>query len=321
MHVHILKSCDSDWLRQLRERLTAGIVVTDGPIARADHDFEVLVAGVPERADLEASPALESLVIPWAGLPVKTRELLADFPDLKLYNLHHNAAPAAEQALALMFAAARDTVNIDREFRANDWSATYDNDRALLLEGRRALILGYGAIGRRIARACLALGMSVHAIRSEAPREDTGDVSVHGVDELKSLLPSAEILFVCLPLTSRTEGLIGAPELALLPDRAIVVNIARGRVFDERALFDTLRSGRIRAGLDVWYLYPQDEAGRRTQPPSEYPFHELPNVVMTPHIGGNSARTEELRIAALADLIARLDSDYPPEPLDPDRGY
>ncbi len=321
LRVHILKPYGDDWLQDLQARLDDSIVLTGGEVDPAGADYDILVAGVPERVQLEASPNLKALVIPWAGLPVKTREMLPDFPDLKVYNIHHNAAPAAEQALALLLATARDTVNIDREFRANNWSATHDNDRAFLLEGRTALILGYGAIGRRIGRTCLALGMKVSAVRRYPRQEPDDPIAVHPAAELKTLLAGAEVLFVCLPLTEDTEGLLAADELALLPDRAIVINVARGKVIDEKAFYDELRRGRIRAGLDVWYCYPRDEPSRLTQSPSDYPFHELPNVVMTPHIGGNSDRTEKLRIAALADLLNRMARSEEPAPIDLTRGY
>ncbi len=88
------------------------------------------------------------------------------------------------------------------------------------------------------------------------------------------------------------DGLLGAAELALLPDGAVLVNIGRGPIVDERALYEGLRDGRPHAaGLDVWYSYPPDEAARANWPPSAYPFHELDNVVLSPHRGGAADET------------------------------
>jgi phosphoglycerate dehydrogenase-like enzyme len=98
--------------------------------------------------------------------------------------------------------------------------------------------------------------------------------------------------------------LIGAAELALLPAPGVLVNIGRGRIVDEAALYGALRDGRLSAaGLDVWYSYPPDEAARAHWPPSAYPFHELDNVIMSPHRGGAADETARLRMGALAEML------------------
>ena len=107
-------------------------------------------------------------------------------------------------------------------------------------------------------------------------------------------------------LMDETRGLIGETELALMSDSAILVNVGRGPVVDESALYLALRDGTLHAaGLDVWYNYPTDEPGRSATRPSEYPFHELDNVVMSPHRAGapHTPETESLRMRALADLL------------------
>jgi phosphoglycerate dehydrogenase-like enzyme len=127
---------------------------------------------------------------------------------------------------------------------------------------------------------------------------------------------------VCIPLTDQTSGLIDETALALLPDNAIVVNISRGAVIHEESLFRALESGRIRAGLDVWYTYPQDEVSRSHTFPSSLPFHGLPNVIMTPHIGGESDQTEQLWTADLQRMLALAASGHPlPNRVDLERGY
>jgi phosphoglycerate dehydrogenase-like enzyme len=109
---------------------------------------------------------------------------------------------------------------------------------------------------------------------------------------------------ICLPHTPETDGLLGSVELALLPPKAVLVNIGRGLIVDEAALYEALRDGRLHAaGLDVWYSYPPDKASRADWPPSTYPFHELDNVIMSPHRGGAADETDRLRMAALAELL------------------
>jgi phosphoglycerate dehydrogenase-like enzyme len=261
---------------------------------------------------------LEILVIPWAGLPPETRELLLDFPHVAVHNLHHNAASAAEMAVALMLAAAKFIVPIDRVFRTHDWTPRYQPNPAISLEGKTVLILGYGAIGQRVARACQGLGMEVVAIRRS---DTTGEI--HPPDALHDLLPRVDVLIVCLPHTPETTGIIGAEELALLPADAVLVNVGRGPIVDEAALYHALREGTLyAAGLDVWYNYPGDESARSYTPPSTYPFYELDNVVMSPHRAGGSKETEMQRMGCLAALLnAAARGEEMPNRVDLQAGY
>jgi phosphoglycerate dehydrogenase-like enzyme len=164
LHVHILVPLSDSEAAHLHRNLLSTIRLTDGP--EPPPDTEVLVAGRPTAEQLAAGPALRTLIIPWAGLPAETRALLPDFPHVAVHNLHHNAAPVAELALMLLLAAAKFTLRYDAALRAGDWRIRYDRPGpAVLLEDKTAFILGYGAIGRRLARACRALGMPVKATR------------------------------------------------------------------------------------------------------------------------------------------------------------
>ncbi|CUS04561.2 putative dehydrogenase [Candidatus Promineifilum breve] len=304
LHVHFDRPLTADEAAVLKPLLSPAIALSAG--ADAPADATILISGRPTREQLAAAPGLRAVVIPWAGLPGETRDLLADFPGVAVHNLHHNAAPVAELALMLLLAAAKFALRYDRALRAGDWRPRYERATpALLLDGKTALILGYGAIGRRVAAACRALGMTTLATRRRlsAPAMDEGTL-VHPPAALADLLPRAEALIICLPHTPRTDGLLGAAELGLLPSHSVLVNIGRGRIVDEAALYAALRDGRLRAaGLDVWYSYPPDEAARAAWPPSAYPFHELDNVIMSPHRGGAADETARLRMTALAAML------------------
>lgn len=160
-----------------------------------------------------------------------------------------------------------------------------------------------------------------------------GSTKVHPPTELHHLLPHAQVLINCLPLTDETRGLIGAEELKLLrkrpiedsrllPKTPIVVNVGRAATFDEEALYTALTNGTVyAAGLDVWYAYPPDENTLDT-PPSRFPFHELPNVVMSPHRAGKSMDIERIRLEHLADLLNAAAWDKPmPDAVDLNAGY
>jgi phosphoglycerate dehydrogenase-like enzyme len=331
-HVHllnVLSPTEQLDLAALHAHLDPGIQVSTGLALPEPATFDVLVAGRPTLQQLQASPSLRALVIPFAGLPDDTLALLADSRNdlghISVHNLHHNTVPTAEMALALLLAAARLLVPNDQALRRGDWTLRYNPPPVTILHGKTILILGYGAIGQHVGRVCQALGMEVLAVRRQPPAPAGLETAVHGIDALPSLLPRAHVLMITLPLTEATRGLIGADELALLPAGALLVNVGRGPVVDEAALYQALHSGRLAAaGLDVWYRYPESEAARTHTLPSAYPFHELDTVVLSPHTGGGfgSPYTERERMLHLARLLNALHSGDPaPNRVDLALGY
>ena len=308
LRVHIANPPPDDGVRLLGRELDPAVDVTCGPES-APAETEVLVAGRPSPEQLQACPRLRVLIVPYAGIPSKTRELLlAAFPTLAVYNLHHNAAAAAELAVALLLAAAKTLVPVDRTFRQDDWRSRYDGAPTVLLDGKTALVLGLGAIGKRIAAVCHALGMNVHAVRRRPELPRPPFITVHAPDELASALPKADALIICLPLTEETQGMIGKREIELLPRASVLVNIGRGAIVDEEALYKALLEHRIAAaGIDVWYNYPSTGEERATTPPSRFPFRDLDNVVMSPHRGG-AFRTAALERARMRELARTLNA-------------
>ncbi len=325
LHAHLLQTPQPEDLERLQAQLDPAVTLTTGPDLPDPAGFHVLISGSAKREHLAASPQLHTVIVPWAGIPVVLRDLLqAEFPHLALYNLHHNAPPVAELAMALLLAAAKRIVPLDQALRRDDWTPRYEPSRAMLLEGKTALVLGYGAIGRLVARACRGLGMQVLATRcSPQTASDEYAHEIHSSAALPDLLPRAHALIICLPLTPETEGLLGEKELRLLPAGAVLVNIGRGPIVQEQALYEALRDGHLgAAGLDVWYNYPQDEEARSHTPPSKFPFHELDNVVLSPHRGGSTMETGRLRMAALAELLNALArGEEPANRVDLQRGY
>lgn len=297
----------SDAHREVLRTAAPGITFgTDVP-----SEVDVLVWGVPTVEGLTSVVQGGTLVIPYSGVATATRERLAARPDLRVFNLHHNADLVAEHAVALLLAASRRLVPHHRAMVSGDWRGRWSEDDSPPLRGAPAVILGYGAIGRRVGEALTALGMTVHGIRRH-----------HGVEALERLLPHARALIVAVPLTPATTGLLDARRLDLLPAEAVLVNIARGAVCDEVALYEALRDRRIYgAGLDVWWRYP-DAEHRHDTPPAECAFHELDNVVCSPHRAGHGAETEELRTAHLAEVLADLaQGRTPASRVDPTLGY
>ncbi len=319
-HAHLGSALAEDLLDDLRAQLDPTIALTVGD--DVPPTTQALVAGRPTPEQLAASPTLELLLIPWAGLPTETRNRLVAFPNVAVHNLHHNAAVTAEMAIALLLACARGVVPAHNHFIHGDW--TYRSSKELpsvTLSGKTALILGYGEVGQRIGAVCGSLGMQVIGVRrTPSPQPD-----VYTPDALPDVLPKAHVLVIALPGTPETEAMIGSKELAALPDGAILVNIGRAAIVDELALYEALRDGKLHgAGLDVWYIYPRGEADPTATFPAQHPFWQLDNVVMSPHRGGglHNLDVEHLRIEGIAAALNAAARGQPvPHPVDPKRGY
>jgi phosphoglycerate dehydrogenase-like enzyme len=201
--------------------------------------------------------------------------------------------------------------------RLRDWSVR-SAFKPEILVGRTLGLLGYGGVGRRAAHIAHGLGMRVRAVRREPGRSpseqfrvpeiealDSGPepAEIRSVDELDWLLPQAEFFVAAVPLTDETRGIIGARELALLPQRAIVINVGRGPLIDEQALIEALQSGHLGgASLDVFDPEPL---------PAESPLWELPNVMVTPHVSGTHDRVSRYTTDLFLENLARYVSDRP----------
>lgn len=319
---HLVFPLADDIAAYLRAQLDPAIrLTTDGP---PPPDVRALVSGRPTAAELRALPGLELLLIPFAGLPAVTREVLREFPALPVHSVHHNTAATAELAVGLLLACARAIVPAHNAFRHHDWSPRYDQrETSVLLDGQTALILGYGRVGRRVGAACAALGMDVLGVRrspSGAPNEFT-------LAQLPGLLPQANVVVVTLPGTPETENLLDANALAALPARAILVNVGRAAVVDEAALYGALTAGTMHAaGLDVWYSYPRGDAMRERDDaaPAAQPFGTLTNVVMSPHRAGGLGivAVEQRRMDGIAAALNAAARGEPvPDPVDVAAGY
>jgi phosphoglycerate dehydrogenase-like enzyme len=179
------------------------------------------------------------------------------------------------------------------------------------LAGKTLGILGYGRIGQALARRARAFGMNVCAIRREVSRSGADGLSfLGGPADLDEVLRRSDYLAVTLSLNDQTRGLLGARELGLMKPSAVLVNVARAEIVDEDALYRALEERRLAgAALDVWYRYPK-EAGQTW--PAGRPFHELANVLMTPHVSGWTEGMLEARATLIAENIQRTARGEPP---------
>jgi phosphoglycerate dehydrogenase-like enzyme len=173
------------------------------------------------------------------------------------------------------------------------------------LAGKTLGILGYGHIGQAVARRARAFDMEVRAIRRNfGASADDRFARIEGIDGVGHLLRCSDFLVITLPLTPETRGLLGEREFAAMTPTAILVNVARGEILDEDALYAALAERRIAAAaLDVWYLYPTSSEPTL---PSRRAFHTLPNVLMTPHVADGTEGTVAARAKLIAENIQRI---------------
>jgi phosphoglycerate dehydrogenase-like enzyme len=271
-------------------------------------DMDVVVTLAFTAALGAAASRLRLVQVPGAGVDrIDRRALPAGAVVANAYG-HERGIP--EYVMGAMLAWNHRFVAVDAGLRRGRWDAAWSHDAppppfVPELGGKTLGILGYGRIGQAVARRARAFDMTVRAIR-QAPSGASveGLASLSGPEGLDALLREADYLAVTLALTPETRGMLGARELGLMKRSAVLVNVARGEVVDEDALYDALAGGGIAgAALDVWYRYP---AAPGPTLPSRRPFRELRNVLMTPHVSGWTEGMLQARAAVIAGNVERV---------------
>ena len=216
-----------------------------------------------------------------------------------LYTPGRNADAVAEMTIALLFGATRHLVSADAEVREGqvfrDGTIPYQRFRAWEVAGRTAGLVGLGAVARALRWRLKGLGVEVIAF------DPYSDEARHSLDELLAL---ADIVSLHAPVTDETVGMIGASQFATMRDGVVFLNTARAQLHDTDALVDALRSGKVAAaGLDHF-------VGEWL--PTDHPLVGMPNVVLTPHIGGATWNTEARQAQIVADGLEALMSGRMP---------
>lgn len=219
----------------------------------------------------------------------------------------------AEFVLAALLARAVPLAEADARLRRGDWAywaGAAGRAHAELSEMTLGLF-GFGHIGRTIAGRAKAFDMTVVvANRSAVPASPLVDRAFALGDT--AFWSAADAIVVSLPLTEGTQGIVGKAEFAAMRPDAVILNVGRGPVIDEQALYDALKSGQIGgAVIDTWYRYPTGD--EPSVLPASLPFHELRNVVMTPHMSGWTRGTIRRRRALIARNVNHLAAGEPLE--------
>jgi D-3-phosphoglycerate dehydrogenase len=271
---------------QLAERIaaeSADVVVVEsdsvaGPVFEQGLRVVASTRGNPNNVDIAAATA--------AGIPVLNAPA-------------RNADAVAEMAVALLLAATRHLVTADADVRSGnifrDGVIPYQRFRGWEIAGRTAGLVGLGAVGRALRWRLSGLGLRVIAY------DPYHDEALHSLD---ALLGEADIVSLHAPVTDDTVGMIGAEQFAAMRDGVVFLNTARAQLHDTDALVDALRTGKVAAaGLDHF-------AGEWL--PTDHPLVGMPNVVLTPHIGGATWNTEARQAQMVADDLEALLSGKTP---------
>lgn len=214
-----------------------------------------------------------------------------------------NAAAVAHSALAGMLALAREVPHWIDAQRSRIWAPVRDRHLPRDVDGAHVVIVGTGPIGCAIARPCRAMGMRVTGVRRQALPHPEFD-AVHTLAELNTVAAGADWLVLCCPLTPDTRGLVNADLLAALPAHAALINVSRGEVVDEPALFAAVRAGRLLGGVhsDVFADEPL---------PPDSPWWTLPRTLVSAHRGGLSAGFSGRTVDIFLDNLGRLNAGQP----------
>jgi len=310
---------------------TFAMSLADRVQARLDAPCDVTLAD--EREIVSALPAVDVLVtmgftremgaaarrlrlvqVPGAGLDRIDRAALP--AGSWLANAYGHEVGIAEYVLGAMIALTRELARLDEALRRGVWASQWavgvpPPPTWPELAGKTVGILGYGRIGQCVARRARAFDMDVCAIRRDVPRSaGDGLALLGGLEILDEVLRRADYLVIAVPADATTRRLIGAAQLARMKPTAALINVSRAEIVDEDALYEAL-AGRAIAGaaLDVWYRYPSAPGAAA---PARRPFHELPNVLMTPHVSGWTQGMLEARAQLIAENISRAARGTPP---------
>ncbi|MHA1686923.1 MAG: 2-hydroxyacid dehydrogenase [Candidatus Heimdallarchaeaceae archaeon] len=241
-----------------------------------------------------------------------------------LCNSHAHSKTIAEYGFALLLAASKELIANDRLLRDGIWN--YRQYPSVSLFGKTIVFLGYGKIAQEVKKLCEPFEMKYIAIKRTKECADTS-VKVYLPEEKLDALKLGDFIFNALPLTSQTIDFLDEEAFEVLKPDAIVINVGRGKTIKASALYEALKNKKIKgAAIDVWYTYPKNRGTEKQDPmpcyPSEYPFHELDNIIMTAHRAWVTDIPWFSRLKELTDNINRfIRGEQPKNIVNLDLGY
>jgi phosphoglycerate dehydrogenase-like enzyme len=306
---------------------TAEVIISDtslDSILEKGKDADIVASNRVPSQLIESSSRLRMIQTFTAGVENIDFSAIQKKEHLIVCNTHINAAEVAEYAITLLFTVAKNIIPNDRELRKGDWKYAFGGPSPNVeIRKKTCLIIGLGNIGSEIAKRLKCFNVTIHAVnRSGTSKHAELVEKLVKIDDMKHLVKDADFIILSLPLTSESKGLVNEQFISLMKPSSIIVNVSRGTIIEEEALFNALRENKIRgAGLDVWWRYPK-KWGSTGEPPTDMPFQDLENLVVSPHRAGYSENTEREYFQFTGENILRfIKGETPHNIIDPNRGY
>ena len=295
-------------LAEVKTPLESSILDDEGDVAQLApllSDAEIVVGHI-WRAGFPPAPRLRLLQSVAAGLDLLDTRAVPK--GVTICNVFGHEPAIAEYVIMTMLTLTHRLFEAVTAFRAGSWVASPQFGGGPPhgeVMGRTMGIIGYGRIGREVAERAAGLKCRVLAANRSPVADPAPAEAVYPLAEIDRMLPLCDTVLIACALAPETKGLIDARRLALMKPGALVINVARAAIVDEDALYLALKDGHLGgAALDVWWQYPT--AAERERRPSRRPFHELSNVLITPHSSSSSEGTADRRWSAVAGNLDRF---------------
>jgi len=273
--------------KQIPERYE--IIVPDSfdevGICKYADQADILLGPYVTKKILETARNLKLIQIPWTGMD--TFDFSVVDGSIPVCNTHSNADAVAELGVALLLDLVKKVSYHDRKMREGDWNRKQQplNLKSGILSKKNVCMLGYGNIGKRMARLLSAFGASIVAVSSK-PCKDRVASMIFPHDQIKAAVSKADIVIVTVPLTQNTRNLIDTQMIQNMMRGVTILNMSRADVLSEDAIYNGLSEGHIGAfGADVWWNTPK-RGESQSFPSEKYDFTKMDNVVFSPHRAG-----------------------------------
>ncbi|MFW9956552.1 MAG: NAD(P)-dependent oxidoreductase [Candidatus Odinarchaeota archaeon] len=256
-------------------------------------EADLIVGWRPSPELLERATNLKIIINPGVGVQhhIKQYKELYKKRSITLINGHGNTYFTAQHAVALLLSLTNRIIQHHEWMALGLWRRGDEFAKSIPLRDRRIGLLGYGAVNQKVHRFLAGFDVEFFILKRSWIGNETlpTPAKKYMPHELESFLADIDILIIAVPQTDETDGMIGEKELGLFGPNGLIINIARGAVINEKALFEALSSGTIAgAAIDVWYDYQPNEDLEGKKFPFQHPFHRLENIVLSPHRGASS---------------------------------
>ena len=309
MKILFLSRLSEDWneyLNKLKEEFPGvEFKINDNSEERINEmqNSDAVIAGRLTAEEIESAEKLKAVIVPFTGLNNFPIDLI-NKKNIKLYNTHANAQFVAEHAVAMALALMGKVVEFENDLKKGKWNRTKEaDDMWTSIRKKNIGILGYGHIGKYLAKYLKAFDCYIIGFRRnlDLDSNDFVDEISNNIDEV---IAKSDVLFNVLPLNPETKHIINAEKIAKMKGKYIIT-VGRGETISEEAMYNGLKDGILAgAAIDVWYKYP----GKSEEPvmPANFPFWELPNVVMSPHKSAHTAQAVRAMIEDTCENIRKF---------------